>query len=138
MHQFASWKPDVEAQYCLFGIENNLLPKTELLNETIFYDLGHARDILARWSMGYNQKPPHSALGYLTPAAFARTFTATLDRLRSYADRPLLRRRHAPISAPDSGSKSMNVGGHSRTQELPSPLRTIGRCGFIASGSICC
>ena len=71
----------------------HLLPKTELLNETIFYDLGHARDILARWSMGYNQKPPHSALGYLTPAAFARTFTATLDRLRSYADRPLLRRR---------------------------------------------
>lgn len=57
--------------------------RDELLNETIFYDLGHARDILARWSMGYNLKRPHSALGYLTPAAFARTFTATVDRLRN-------------------------------------------------------
>jgi len=77
--------------------------RDELLNETIFYDLGHARDTLARWSMGYNQKRPHSALGYLTPAAFARTFTATADRLRnptSYADRPLLPRRSGANLSP--------------------------------------
>jgi putative transposase len=41
--------------------------RDELLNETIFYNLGHARDTLARWSTGYNRKRPHSALGYLTP-----------------------------------------------------------------------
>ena len=93
--------------------------RDELLNETIFYDLGHARDTLARWSMGYNQKRPHSALGYLTPAAFARTFTATADRLhnpdqlrRSPVAPPALWRQ---ISAPDSGSKWMNVRGHSTT-----------------------
>jgi putative transposase len=56
--------------------------RDELLNE-IFYDLGHARDTLARWSTSYNQKRPHSALGYLTAGAFARTFTATADRLRN-------------------------------------------------------
>jgi putative transposase len=55
--------------------------RDELLNETIFYDLDHARSSLARWMTAYNQKRPHSALGYLTPAAFAGTFTATDDRL---------------------------------------------------------
>jgi putative transposase len=57
--------------------------RDELLNETIFYDLGHAREVLARWAASYNQTRPHSALGYLTPAAFARTFTATADWLRN-------------------------------------------------------
>src|ERR1700761_9333495 len=45
--------------------------RDELLNETIFYDLDHARSVLARWVASYNQRRPHSALGYLTPAAYA-------------------------------------------------------------------
>lgn len=57
--------------------------RDELLNETIFYDLDHARSSLARWTASYNQQRPHSAIGYLTPAAFAATFTATGDRLRN-------------------------------------------------------
>jgi len=70
--------------------------RDELLNETIFYDLDHARAVLARWVKSYNDERPHSALGYLTPAAYAANLTATGDRLRnpdSFADRPLLRRR---------------------------------------------
>jgi putative transposase len=57
--------------------------RDELLNETIFYDLDHARAALARWMAGYNQQRPHSALGYTTPAAFAATFTATGGRLHN-------------------------------------------------------
>ena len=57
--------------------------RDELLNETVFYDLSHAREALARWTASYNQTRPHSALGYLTPAAFAQTFAATADRLRN-------------------------------------------------------
>jgi Integrase core domain/HTH-like domain len=57
--------------------------RDELLNETIFHDLAHAREALACWVASYNQKRPHSALGYLTPAVCARTFTATDDRLRN-------------------------------------------------------
>jgi len=57
--------------------------RDELLNETIFYDLDHARSSLARWTASYNQQRPHSAIGYLTPAAFAAAFTAMGDRLRN-------------------------------------------------------
>src|SRR5208283_5376448 len=53
--------------------------RDELLNETIFFDLDHARAALARWTAAYNQQRPHSALGYLTPAAFAGTLAATDD-----------------------------------------------------------
>ena len=41
--------------------------RDELLNETIFDDLDYARAALARWTAAYNQKRPHSAIGYLTP-----------------------------------------------------------------------
>lgn len=57
--------------------------RDELLNETIFRDLDHARSVIARWIVSYNQRRPHSALGYLTPAAFAAKLTATEDRLRN-------------------------------------------------------
>ena len=56
--------------------------RDELLNETLFFDLAHARTALARWVADYNQHRPHLALGYQTPAAFAATFTATGERLR--------------------------------------------------------
>ena len=54
--------------------------RDELLNETIFYDLDHARSVIARWFTSYNQRRPHSALGCLTPAAYAAKLTATDDR----------------------------------------------------------
>ena len=57
--------------------------RDELLNETIFDDLDHARSVIARWVGSYNQSRPHSALGYLTPAAFAANLTAMDDRLRN-------------------------------------------------------
>jgi putative transposase len=70
--------------------------RDELLNETIFYDLDHARSALARWTAAYNQKRPHSALGYLTPRPSREP---SPQRAIGYAtptnsaDRPLLRRR---------------------------------------------
>ena len=57
--------------------------RDELLNETIFYDLDHARSVVARWVGRYNRSRPHSAIGYLTPAAFAANPTAMDDRLRN-------------------------------------------------------
>ncbi len=45
--------------------------RDELLNETLFFGLEHARRAIAYWKEDYNTGRPHSALGYQTPAAFA-------------------------------------------------------------------
>lgn len=50
--------------------------RDELLNETLFMSLAHARVEIAAWVEDYNQERPHSSLGYTTPAAFA----AELDK----------------------------------------------------------
>jgi putative transposase len=57
--------------------------RDELLNETLFFGLDHARTTIAEWADDYNEKRPHSALGYITPAAYAANLTATDDRLRN-------------------------------------------------------
>ena len=57
--------------------------RDELLNETLFFDLDDARAKIAAWVADFNTARPHSALGYLTPAAYAANFTATGDRLRN-------------------------------------------------------
>jgi putative transposase len=55
--------------------------RDELLNETLFFGLDHARSVVAAWVADYNAARPHSALGYQTPAAYAAQLTATGERL---------------------------------------------------------
>jgi transposase InsO family protein len=71
--------------------------RDELLNESLFLDLDHARSRIANWIDDYNQRRPHSALGYLTPAAYAANLSATCDRLRNPDQ---LRRSHVALPAP--------------------------------------
>ena len=75
--------------------------RDELLNETLFLGLRHARAKLASWATDYNTERPHSGLGYLTPAAQAALLTATGDRLRNPDQ---LRRSPVAPSAPDGVS----------------------------------
>ena len=51
--------------------------RDELLNETLFFSLDHARQTITAWVEDYNTARPHSALAYQTPAAFAAKLTAT-------------------------------------------------------------
>ena len=71
--------------------------RDELLNETLFFGLDHARAKIADWVGDYNGQRPHSSLGYLTPAAYAAYLTATCDRLRNPDQ---LRRSHVAHTAP--------------------------------------
>lgn len=45
--------------------------RDELLNETLFRSIPHARAVLEDWRRDYNETRPHSALGWLTPAEYA-------------------------------------------------------------------
>ncbi len=57
--------------------------RDELLNETLFFGLAHARQTIGTWADDYNTARPHSSLGYQTPAAYAANLTATGARLRN-------------------------------------------------------
>jgi putative transposase len=41
--------------------------RDELLNETLFTSLAHAREALAIWKDDYNEERPHSAIGQKPP-----------------------------------------------------------------------
>ncbi len=69
--------------------------RDELLNETLFFGLDHARSAVARWIADYNHTRPHSALGYQAPATYAAQLPTMGDRLR-HPD-PL---RRSPIAPP--------------------------------------
>ena len=45
--------------------------RDELLSQEAFATLAEARVLIERWRRHYNESRPHSALGYLAPAAFA-------------------------------------------------------------------
>jgi putative transposase len=47
--------------------------RDELLNETLFGSLSHAREALAMWKNDYNTIRPHSGLGNLAPVAYAKS-----------------------------------------------------------------
>jgi len=54
--------------------------RDELLNETLFSSLDHARDALADWKDDYNTVRPHSAIGNLPPAIYAKLSDPVMQR----------------------------------------------------------
>ena len=72
-HYIAPGKPTQNA----FVESFNGRMRDELLNETLFFGLDHARQKLAAWAADYNTCRPHSSIGYQTPAAYAAHLTAT-------------------------------------------------------------
>ena len=76
--------------------------RDELLNETLFPSLTHARATLADWCDDYNMDRPHSSIGWQTPNEYAATFAPqrrlTLRNPISFAP--------APVAQPAQMSKT--------------------------------
>ena len=90
-HYIAPGKPTQNA----FVESFNGRLRDELLNETLFISLSHARAALDVWKDDYNTVRPHSSLGNLPPAAYAKLSASAMQRdgtLRSlpgFAPRPV-------------------------------------------------
>lgn len=82
--------------------------RDELLNETLFSSLAHARAALAIWRADYNNTRPHSQIGWQTPAEFAATFS----------QRRALALRTAKSSAPEPAASPARQGKTNPGNEL--------------------
>jgi putative transposase len=71
--------------------------RDELLNETLFTSLAHAREALAIWREDYNTVRPHSAIGNVPPAVYAKLSEPVMQRdgsLRLWGSAP------RPVASP--------------------------------------
>jgi putative transposase len=69
--------------------------RDELLNETLFTSLQHAREMLSAWAVDYNTIRPHSGLGNIPPATYAKLSVPDMQRdgalrsTRGFAPHPI-------------------------------------------------
>lgn len=101
-HYIAPGKPQQNA----FVESFNGRLRDELLNETLFTSLAHAREALSFWRDDYNTVRPHSGLGNLTPAAYAKASApgsqrdGTLRYTEGSAPRPVASPSHQGSNQP--------------------------------------
>jgi len=90
-HYIAPGKPQQNA----FIESFNGRLRDELLNETLFGSLAHARVALAEWRLDYNTVRPHSSLGKLPPVDYVKLSVpasqrdGTLRAIEGSAPRPV-------------------------------------------------
>ena len=108
-HYIAPGKPQQNA----FIESFNGRLRDELLNETLFASLAHVREALAIWKDDYNTVRPHSALGNLPPAVYAKISAPGMQRdaalryIEGSAPRPV-----APPSHQGSNeARTLLIGG---------------------------
>jgi len=78
--------------------------RDEFLNETLFYNIANARDLIEAWTTDYNTQRPHPARGYQTPAGFALHLTTAIARHAARDESPARRAiaQPAPIGVNDN------------------------------------
>ena len=81
-HYIAPGKPQQNG----FNESFNGRLRDELLNETLFRSLPHARAVLETWRRDYNEERPHSKLGWMTPRDYARALSGETGRHAAQAE----------------------------------------------------
>ena len=98
--------------------------RDELLNETLFRSLPHARAVLEAWRRDYNEERPHSKLGWMTPRGYASALSGEVGRdaaLRwGSAPRPLATQETEGSNQPGLSSQLDEKRG-SRQSATPVP-----------------
>jgi putative transposase len=94
-HYIAPGKPQQNA----FVESFNGRLRDELLNETLFTSLAHARATLAAWRQDYNHVRPHGALGYMVPSLYATS--SACDPQQAGALRYVGASAPRPVATPD-------------------------------------
>src|SRR5438067_6805525 len=76
------YRPSVIARRCRYRAVHPIIGRLrdELLNETLFRSLPHARAALQAWRRDYNEARPHSKLGWMTPRDYARAIGGDAGR----------------------------------------------------------
>jgi putative transposase len=108
-HYIAPGKPQ---QNALIESFNGRL-RDELLNETLFASLAHAREALAIWMDDYNTVRPHSALGNLPPAVYAKISAPGMqqDGARRYVEGSAPRPVAPPSQQSSNETRTLLIGG---------------------------
>ena len=82
--------------------------RDELLNETLFSSLDQARDVLADWKDDYNTIRPHSAIGNVPPAIYAKLGDPVMQRGGSL-EQPWGSAPHPVASPSQQGSNGLQA-----------------------------
>ncbi len=112
-HYIAPGKPQQNG----FNESFNGRLRDELLNETLFRSLPHARAVLEEWRRDYNEQRPHSKLAWLTPRRLRPSHIRRPRRPRCAAwglraDASCHPPKPRPKSNQDSSYGWMRNGGH--------------------------
>jgi putative transposase len=108
-HYIAPGKPQQNA----FIESFNGRLRDELLNETLFTSLSHVREALATWMEDYNTVRPHSAIGNLPPATYAKLSAPAKQRdgaLR-YVEGSTPRPIASPSQQGSNEARTLLIGG---------------------------
>ncbi len=119
-HYIAPGKPQQNA----FIESFNGRLRDELLNETLFTSLAHAREVLAIWKDDYNTIRPHSALGNLPPAAFAKLGAPAMQRANKAQMKPGL---SSSLDETRGSGQSLGAGNFCFVCDCLSPPRSFER-----------